>query len=368
MEHAAGEIKFDHVKKQFGPVVVIPDLSLTINAGERLVLLGPSGCGKTTALRMIAGLESISAGDLYLGGVLANELEPGERQVAMVFQNYALYPHMTVWDNIAFGLETKKIPRTEIGERIEQALQMLNLSGLEKRKPKELSGGQRQRVALARAVVKQAPYFLLDEPLSNLDAQLRSRARKELVKLHEVIGSTMVYVTHDQVEAMTIGQRIVVMSQGVLQQAGTPAEIYDWPANVFVARFIGSPPMNLTPAGVAGGTLRIGETTLTPPQYWLKRLADYDGRMVELGMRPEHVKLYEKSTPAEESLEVKITFKEHFGNQSILYFQCGGKELAAVAAPNQAQEGNGPAYWRLNWEQVRLFDGATGQSILIRRE
>ena len=365
MENKAGEIKFEHVKKQFGPVVVIPDLNLTINAGERLVLLGPSGCGKTTALRMIAGLEEVSAGSLYLNGELANEREPGERQVAMVFQNYALYPHMTVWDNIAFGLETKKIPTDEIAARIERALQMLNLSGLEHRKPKELSGGQRQRVALARAVVKQAPYFLLDEPLSNLDAQLRSRARKELVKLHEVIGSTMVYVTHDQVEAMTIGQRIVVMSQGVLQQVGSPAEIYDWPANVFVARFIGSPPMNLTTAGVAGGILRIGGAELIPPPSWRQGLAVYEGRCVELGLRPEHVRLTRSAGTAETALAVEVSFQEHFGNQSILYFQCGGKEWAAVAPPHQPCEAGGKFYWQLEWERIRLFDGESGQAIAL---
>ena len=363
MNLTAGEIKFVNVTKKFGTVMVIPDLTLTIKAGERLVLLGPSGCGKTTALRMIAGLESISAGELYLGGQLANDWEPGERQIAMVFQNYALYPHMTIWENVAFGLETKKVLPEEIKRRIDIALQMLNLSGLENRKPKELSGGQRQRVALARAVVKQAPYFLLDEPLSNLDAQLRARARKELVKLHDLIGSTMVYVTHDQVEAMTIGQRIVVMAQGGLQQIGSPSDIYDWPANVFVARFIGSPPMNLIPAQVEGQNLRVGSSLLRMSAEWAQRLVDYKGKIVEMGIRPEHVNLHQSLGLTEDSIEVQVTFREHFGNQSIVYFQCGTKEMAAVISSGGESVDNGTLSWYVDWKHVRMFDSASGQAI-----
>lgn len=363
MSIAAGEIKFVNITKRFGQVMVIPDLSLAIKAGERLVLLGPSGCGKTTALRMIAGLESVSAGELYLGGRLANDLEPGEREVAMVFQNYALYPHMTIWENIAFGLEAKKIPLDEIKKRFDVALQMLNLSGLENRKPKELSGGQRQRVALARAVVKQAPYFLLDEPLSNLDAQLRARARKELVKLHDVIGSTMVYVTHDQIEAMTIGQRIAVMSQGVLQQVDSPAVIYDQPANLFVARFIGSPPMNLIPVRVEGLVLRVGRALICIPPEWVECLGAYNGKMVEMGIRPEYVELTEDYRAADNCVEVQVTFKEHFGNQTIVYFQCADKELAAIVNPGQEQVYGGNLSWRVDWKYVRMFDSDSGQAI-----
>ena len=360
-----GEIQFVNIRKQFGPVMVIPDLSLTVRAGERLVLLGPSGCGKTTALRMIAGLETISAGQLYLGGQLANDLEPGDRQVAMVFQNYALYPHMSIRDNIAFGLETKKVPAAEIKQRIETALEMLNLSGLDSRKPRELSGGQRQRVALARAVVKRAPYFLLDEPLSNLDAQLRSRARKELVRLHDVIRSTMVYVTHDQVEAMTIGQRIAVMAQGVLQQVGSPADIYDRPANVFVARFIGSPPMNLLTARVEGAALRLGETYLPLPPVWRNRLANYQDKAVELGIRPENVILQSRQDCDDgvAAVRVRATFREHFGNQSIIYLQCGEQELAAVVAPGEAAAAGEDLSWCVDWRQVRLFDTASSLAI-----
>lgn len=363
MNLTAGEIKFVNITKKFGAVMVIPDLTLTIKAGERLVLLGPSGCGKTTALRMIAGLESISAGELYLGGQLANDWEPGERQVAMVFQNYALYPHMTIWDNIVFGLETKKVPPDEIKRRIDIALQMLTLSGLEHRKPKELSGGQRQRVALARAVVKQAPYFLLDEPLSNLDAQLRARARKELVKLHDLIGSTMVYVTHDQVEAMTIGQRIAVMSQGVLQQIGSPSDIYDWPANIFVARFIGSPPMNLISVQVDGQDIRVGSSLLRMSAEWSQCLVDYNGKTVEMGIRPEHVDLYQTSGSDGNSIEVQVTFREHFGNQSIIYYQCGTNEMAAVTNPGEEPADNVPLAWHVDWKYVRMFDSVSGQAI-----
>lgn len=364
MNFTPGEIQFVNIKKQFGSVVVIPDLTLTVKAGERLVLLGPSGCGKTTALRMIAGLETISAGKLHLGGQLANDLEPGERQVAMVFQNYALYPHMSIRDNIAFGLETKKVPAAEIERRIAVALEMLNLSGLEARKPRELSGGQRQRVALARAVVKQAPYFLLDEPLSNLDAQLRARARKELVKLHDVIRSTMVYVTHDQVEAMTIGQRIAVMSQGVLQQIGSPADIYDRPANTFVARFIGSPPMNLLPARVTGTELRLGDSSVPLPENWTNRLAGYRDKTVELGIRPEYVTLYRREDCHAAAVTAPITFREHFGNQSIVYFPIDGREIAAVVNPGEAPATGEELVWCLDWEHVRLFDSESGLAIV----
>jgi len=275
---------------------------------------------------------------------------------------------MTVWENIAFGLETKKVPQAEIKKRIDVALQMLNLTGLEARKPRELSGGQRQRIALARAVVKQAPYFLLDEPLSNLDAQLRARARKELVKLHDYIGSTMVYVTHDQVEAMTIGQRIVVMAQGVLQQIGTPADIYDRPANVFVARFIGSPPMNLIDVQVEGQTLRLGRFALKLPAAWAAHLNDYNGKLLQLGIRPEHVVLTETAGDADTSMEVQVTFKEHLGNQSILYFLCGEKEVTASVNAGQPLTDSATLFWCIDWEHVRIFDSASGNAIRTASE
>ena len=238
-------IEFKAVKKKYDETTVIQELNFSIKEGERLVLLGPSGCGKTTTLRMIAGLEEISEGQLLMGGAVVNNVAPGKRNIAMVFQNYALFPHLSVWENITFGLKIQKLTEQEMAKRVKEALEILNLTGYENRKPKELSGGQKQRVALCRAIVKQSPYFLLDEPLSNLDAQLRQQARTELVKLHEIYKPTMIYVTHDQVEAMTIAQRIAIMNKGELQQIDTPENIYHRPANTFVASFIGTPPMNL---------------------------------------------------------------------------------------------------------------------------
>ena len=233
-------LTFHHVSKVYGTNQVVRDLDFSIQPGERLILLGPSGCGKTTTLRMIAGLESITSGDLYMGGTRVNDLAPGERNIAMVFQSYALYPHMTVWDNITFGLQIQKLDPKEIALRTNQAVEILQLDGLTQRYPKELSGGQKQRVALARAIVKKAPYFLLDEPLSNLDAKLRQQARTQLVKIHQLYNPTMIYVTHDQVEAMTVATRIAIINQGTLQQIGTPEEVYHRPANTFVAQFIGT--------------------------------------------------------------------------------------------------------------------------------
>ena len=243
-------LTFHHVSKVYGTNQVVRDLDFSINAGERLILLGPSGCGKTTTLRMIAGLESITSGDLYMGDKRVNDVPPGERNIAMVFQSYALYPHMTVWDNITFGLQIQKLSPSEIEKRTKEAIDILQLEGLTERYPKELSGGQKQRVALARAIVKHSPYFLLDEPLSNLDAKLRQQARTQLVKIHEIYKPTMIYVTHDQVEAMTVATRIAIINEGVLQQIGTPEEVYHRPANTFVAQFIGTPAMNLLPADV----------------------------------------------------------------------------------------------------------------------
>ena len=245
-------IVFDHVVKAYDKNVIVKDLNMEIREGERLILLGPSGCGKSTTLRMIAGLEKLSGGNLYMDGRLVNDVPCGERNVSMVFQNYALFPHMTVQSNIVYGLKAHKMDPAEIKTRLSEVLDMLDLKGLEERRPKDLSGGQRQRVALARAVVKRSDYFLLDEPLSNLDAQLRLRARKELVKIHEMYHQTLIYVTHDQIEAMTVGQRIALMHEGKMQMLDTPANVYNRPANVFTAKFIGSPSMNIVEASYTG--------------------------------------------------------------------------------------------------------------------
>ena len=241
-------IVFENVCKSYGDAKIVKSLNLEIKEGERLILLGPSGCGKTTTLRMIAGLEDITSGQLKMGGRVVNDIAPGERNIAMVFQSYALFPHLSVWDNITFGLHIQKLPEAEIKKRADEALEILSLRGYENYKPKQLSGGQKQRVALCRALVKQSPYFLLDEPLSNLDAQLRQQARTELVRIHEIYKPTMIYVTHDQVEAMTVADRIVVLKDGELQQIAAPDTIYRHPANTFVAGFIGAPSMNILKA------------------------------------------------------------------------------------------------------------------------
>ena len=264
-------IVFEHVGKAYGKNVIVKDLNMEIREGERLILLGPSGCGKSTTLRMIAGLEDLTEGNLYMDDRLVNDVPCGERDVSMVFQNYALFPHMTVRNNIIYGLKAHKIDPAEIEKRLSEVLSMLELKGLEDRKPKDLSGGQRQRVALARAVVKRAGYFLLDEPLSNLDAQLRLRARKELVNIHEMYHPTMIYVTHDQVEAMTVGQRIAVMHEGKMEMLDTPSKVYSRPATVFCAKFIGSPSMNIVEANYNDGVLSIGNQSIRLPNMWCRQ-------------------------------------------------------------------------------------------------
>ncbi|MDQ3937503.1 MAG: sn-glycerol-3-phosphate ABC transporter ATP-binding protein UgpC, partial [Chloroflexota bacterium] len=256
-------VTFDHVWKRYGEVVAVSDFNLEIQDEEFLVLVGPSGCGKTTALRMIAGLEEISEGTLRIGDRVVNDLAPKDRDVAMVFQSYALYPHMSVRDNLAFGLKLRKVPKQEIDRRVQEAARIIELTNLLDRKPKQLSGGQRQRVALGRAIVREPAVFLMDEPLSNLDAKLRVQTRAEIARLHQRLGTTTVYVTHDQVEAMTMGDRIAVMRDGLLQQVGSPQDLYDNPSNVFVAGFIGSPAMNFaTTRSGEGEELYLGNARL----------------------------------------------------------------------------------------------------------
>ncbi len=262
-------VTFDHVTKKYGDVLAVDDLNLEIQDGEFMVLVGPSGCGKTTSLRMIAGLEEITAGELRIGDRVVNDVAPKDRDIAMVFQSYALYPHMTVRDNLAFGLKLRKVPKPDIERRVKEAADILDIGRYLERKPKELSGGQRQRVALGRAIVREPAVFLMDEPLSNLDAKLRVQTRAELARLHQRLKTTTVYVTHDQVEAMTMGSRIAVMSEGLLNQVGTPQELYDHPVNRFVAGFIGSPSMNFLDVTVAGSgdstTLQAPDTTIPVP-------------------------------------------------------------------------------------------------------
>ena len=352
-------ILFDNVHKSYGKKEVIRCLNFEIREKERLVFLGPSGCGKSTTLRMIAGFEEISRGDLYMGGRRVNDMAPGERNIAMVFQSYALFPHMDVWDNIIFGLRIRKTDPAEIERRAKTAIGMLNLQGYEHQAVHALSGGQKQRVALCRVLVKESPYFLLDEPLSNLDAQLRQKARQDLVRIHEARPSTMVYVTHDQVEAMTIGQRIAVLHEGRLQQIATPGDIYNNPANTFVASFIGSPAMNLVRAGLAGGRLVFGGQSLGLPDTWRRTLAGRDD--VIFGIRPEKVRIV---SPADGLLRAPCHYAEHTGNLQTTSFGLAGQPLFTQSSDNQCaiREGDVTGL-SFHWENARFFDAADGSRI-----
>ncbi len=287
-------VVLDHVTKKFQDVIAVNDLNIQIHDREFLVLVGPSGCGKSTALRMVAGLEEVTSGDIYIGDRRVNDVAPKDRDIAMVFQSYALYPHMTVYDNMAFGLKLRKRPRQEIDRRVKEAAEILGLQNLLQRKPKQLSGGQRQRVALGRAIVREPQVFLMDEPLSNLDAKLRVQTRAELIKLHQRLQTTTVYVTHDQVEAMTMGHRIAVLRDGLLQQLDTPQSLYDRPANIFVAGFIGSPAMNFFQGQLVSdpdGGLWVQSTglKLRVPDEKRAQLRPAAGRAITFGVRPEHI-------------------------------------------------------------------------------
>lgn len=308
------QIVFKQVEKSFGETKVIPSMNFQVNSGERLVLLGPSGCGKSTLMRLIAGLEEPTSGEIKMGGKSMAGVDVADRNIAMVFQNYALYPHMTVFDNIAFSLTIKKQKKQAIKEAVEHAANLVALNPYLHRKPAELSGGQRQRVALARAVVKQAPFFLLDEPLSNLDALLRVSARNDLIELHNRLKQTMVYVTHDQLEAMTIGHRIVVMNDGVIQQIGTPEEIYDAPVNRFVATFIGTPPMNLLPVHLLEGM-----PFSIPASHDL---------VAEIGIRPEHIELHEQAGKGK--MTALYVRKEYIGSRYVHYLEMGKTVIQAI--------------------------------------
>lgn len=324
-------IVFKNVYKSYGETSVIENINLEIKSGERLVLLGPSGCGKSTLLRMISGLEEPSSGQIYFGDKLVNEVEVSNRNVAMVFQNYALYPHMDVWNNITFGLKMAKVNKEEIKKRADEAIKILKLEGFEKRYPRELSGGQRQRVALCRAIVKKSPFFLLDEPLSNLDVHLRNSSREELVKIHNLYKPTFVYVTHDQIEAMTIGHRIAVLNEGKLQQIATPDYIYSNPANIFVARFIGTPQINIFKLKVEFGNVLFKNIKILIEDRKEKLL---EGRKeVYLGIRPENVVVTRERK--EESILGKIVKIENYGNQKCLQVNIGFNENILVSVSNE---------------------------------
>jgi sn-glycerol 3-phosphate transport system ATP-binding protein len=313
-------VEFRGVTKRFDEVVAVDDLSLAIADGEFMVLVGPSGCGKTTALRMVAGLEKPTSGDIVIGDRVVNEEQPGRRDIAMVFQNYALYPHMSVERNLGFGLRQRRMPRSQIDARVREVSALLELDDLLKRKPAQLSGGQRQRVAMGRALARHPHAFLLDEPLSNLDAKLRTQLRAELKRIHHLVPTTSIYVTHDQVEAMTLGDRIAVMASGRIQQLGGPQELYDSPVNRFVAGFIGSPPMNLVPGAVRSGVLEAGGARMP--------YAGRDGEVV-LGVRPERLAPATETDPRP-AFDVAVGVVEPLGSEVIVHGTLAG---AAAATP-----------------------------------
>jgi multiple sugar transport system ATP-binding protein len=350
-----------------GDVVAVKDFNLEIKDKEFIVFVGPSGCGKSTTLRMIAGLESISKGELYIGDKLVNDIEPKERDISMVFQNYALYPHMSVFDNMAFGLKIKKVPKSEIEEKVKEAARILDIENLLSRKPKALSGGQRQRVALGRAIVRNPKVFLMDEPLSNLDAKLRVQMRTEIAKLHNSLETTFIYVTHDQTEAMTMGSRIVVMKDGIIQQVDTPQNIYNYPSNIFVASFIGSPQMNFLNGEVLFEENKayaiFEEQKILLPEKTAKILKDNNvkGKKVVFGIRPEALNddvSMIKENP-EEVIDVNVEVIELMGAESYIYTKDGSSSLTVRVEGTTRLKVGEKAKLHMDAEKIHVFDKET---------
>ncbi|HET7170462.1 MAG TPA: sn-glycerol-3-phosphate ABC transporter ATP-binding protein UgpC [Gaiellales bacterium] len=360
----SGTISLEGVTKHFpGGVVAVNDLSLEVEPGEFLVLVGPSGCGKTTALRMVAGLEPVTAGQIRISDRIVTKLPPRDRDIAMVFQNYALYAHMTVRANMGFGLKMARMPKDEIRRRVDEAAAMLGLVEYLNRKPRQLSGGQRQRVAMGRAIVREPAAFLMDEPLSNLDAKLRVEMRGEIIRVQRRIAAPTLYVTHDQTEAMTMGDRVAILRDGVLQQLGTPDEIYDDPVNVFVAGFIGSPSMNLITARMDGGGVTFGRTRLELPEATAAArpgLAAYAGRSVVVGIRPEDFRAAEDGT-----VELEVNRVESLGSELMAYLDGGedGGEITARLERGTHLEEGATARLAVNRERLYFFDPETGEAI-----
>jgi len=360
-------VTFDHVWKRYGEVVAVNDFNLDIQDEEFLVLVGPSGCGKTTALRMIAGLEEISEGTVKIGDRVVNDLAPKDRDVAMVFQSYALYPHMSVYDNLAFGLKLRKVPKAEVDKRVRDAAATIELTNLLDRKPKQLSGGQRQRVALGRAIVREPAVFLMDEPLSNLDAKLRVATRAEIARLHQRLRTTVVYVTHDQVEAMTMGDRIAVMNFGVLQQVGPPQDLYEKPVNKFVAGFIGSPAMNfinVTPK-TDGGQMMLSNANLElPVPDRLKAAVQAGAQDLTAGVRPEHFQVITNGTPGPgATIRATIDVVEFLGNEELLHVRVGEHDLVAIVdAAHRIKPGDVVDLF-VPLEKLHVFDTQEGTTL-----
>jgi multiple sugar transport system ATP-binding protein len=364
-------VTLDHISKKYGEVTAVNDLNIQIRDQEFLVLVGPSGCGKSTALRMIAGLEEISGGDLYIGDRRVNDVAPKDRDIAMVFQSYALYPHMSVYDNMAFGLKLRKRPKPEIDRRVKEAAELLGLQNLLQRKPKQLSGGQRQRVALGRAIVREPQVFLMDEPLSNLDAKLRVETRAGLIKLHQRLLTTTVYVTHDQTEAMTMGHRIAVLKDGLMQQLDTPQTLYDRPSNLFVAGFIGTPAMNFFPGQLVmenGGQDMFVQTTglkLKVPEPIKSKLTSQSGREIIFGVRPEHIhsKAEVRDADPNRTAKVNVSVVEPLGSEVFAYLSANGHEfIARMDAASQPRPGE-TIETVFDTDHLHVFDKETEQAL-----
>jgi multiple sugar transport system ATP-binding protein len=349
------------LNKKFETFHAVKDVSLEIQDKEFIVLVGPSGCGKTTTLRMVAGLEAVTSGEILIGNTVVNELPPMDRDIAMVFQNYALYPHMSVADNMAFGLKMRKFPRSEIEARVKQAADILGIHELLHRKPRQLSGGQRQRVALGRAIVRHPQVFLFDEPLSNLDAKLRVQMRVELKKLHRRLGVTSIYVTHDQVEAMTLGDRVVVMKDGWVQQVGGPMELYDQPANKFVAGFIGSPAMNFATVRIVGqnGTAWAESEGLRiqVPDHLRDRVAGHAGREATLGIRPEDLHVAGAGDAPEHCFDAQVEVVEQLGSEILLDVKVGQGSMVAAVEPKVRARIGESIRLALNPDRLHFYDG-----------
>jgi multiple sugar transport system ATP-binding protein len=361
------QVVIRNANKMYGDVHAVKDVSLQIRDKEFMVFVGPSGCGKTTTLRMVAGLEAITSGDILIGDRIVNDLPPMDRDIAMVFQNYALYPHMSVYDNMAFGLKMRKFERAEIAKRVQRASEILDIEKLLQRKPRQLSGGQRQRVALGRAIVRDPKVFLFDEPLSNLDAKLRVQMRVELKKLHERLGTTAIYVTHDQVEAMTLGDRVVVMRDGWVQQVGEPLDLYNTPANKFVAGFIGSPAMNFATVTVkeANGSLRAESKGLSIklPDEIAQRLRGHGGREITLGIRPEDLTVAAAADPADLCFDAAIEVIEQLGSEIILDMKVGDGMMVASVEPTLRVKVHDQLRLAMRPSRLHVFDAKTEVAI-----
>ncbi|MFO7667977.1 MAG: sn-glycerol-3-phosphate ABC transporter ATP-binding protein UgpC [Desulfobacterales bacterium] len=350
-------IRIVNIKKNFGKVRVIEGVNCDIRESEFIVILGPSGCGKSTLLRIIAGLETATEGDIYIGGKIVNQVEPKDRNIAMVFQNYALYPHMTVWKNMAYGLKVRKMPKSEIEIRVKKAADILGLDGLMQRTPRQLSGGQRQRVAMGRAIVRDPAAFLFDEPLSNLDAKLRVQMRLEIKKLHQSVQTTSIYVTHDQVEAMTLADRLIVMNAGKFDHVDPPMDVYDRPATLFVAGFIGSPAMNIIPMELApeGNAVKLPGGSSLP---LAARIVNASERSVMVGMRPEHITLAKEE---KEAFQVPVELVEILGADTLVHGPLAGETQLTIRLPGSVKVSRGDRLkLRINPDKLHIFDRTTG--------